>query len=128
MPRISKLIPNMHRHQRVRYRNRRYHQIMFILIPCRNNRIHYLRIRIQKLICISFVLNIKLFYPLFSLIPDKNIQQDKMREIGDLLIYRLRFVTYLNVLIFKQGVFLTKIADFEASGSLFLANGEKGLG
>lgn len=91
----------MHCHQRIGHSKRRNHQIMLILIARRDDRIDTFRVRIKKLVGISFVLDLEFFDPVVSLVPDEDIQHDEMVEVVDCLVHGLRFVTHLDLFVLE---------------------------
>lgn len=101
---------------------------MLILITPRDNRIHIPRIGIEQLIPISFILHLKILNALLSLIPNKNIQHNKMIEIVNGLIDRLWLVSDLNLFVLEEGVFLAEIAGYEPAGALVFFYAVEGLG
>lgn len=88
---------------------------MLVLVASWNNRINVPGVSIEKLVTISFVFDLELFNTIFCFVADEYIEEDKMAEVIDRLIDRLRFVANLNLVIFEQWVLFSEITDFEAS-------------
>lgn len=115
---IIDTITDVHDHEAEGYFNGANHQIMFVLITSRYERINKFRISIQQLVSICFVLNLEIFDNLISLIANEQVQTNKLSKPTNIFIKSWRFISYLNMFILKEGILFSEVWNLESSCSL----------